>query len=379
VLVLGPPVPAGWNHAMPNRDLMRAIRTRVGGSFQDFLSNLYGTSEGGSLGPEGALEENPFQGESEAAAQGTSANAVEGTPSDSQADTPKTDEPESAKPERRAGALPSAAVGASATLRPLMLMWIGEDGQLYHTTVDRLGEETFGSGELGAKDFDFLAFNEPMEFPTAATVADFNGDGNADIGFIVSQQGYFRVFLANEDGTYTEGSRVEVGRGPRSLVAGDFNRDGRTDVAISSVGTGLVTVLFSDPASYFRYRTLWLDTYRDYVNAADTRQAGAPDLVGMEFSEHANVLLDFSMPEGMPSTRVFDYSPSLETQLTAQGGRTVRLNAVMLGNTLSLNLDNRAGQMVNTVNLAGGANACLILGDLERDGSIRVAVAKPKH
>ena len=53
------------------------------------------------------------------------------------------------------------------------------------------------------------------------------------------------VLLGNGDGTFQNQVTYAVGTGPDALVAGDFNGDGRTDLAAANDGSNDVSVLLS--------------------------------------------------------------------------------------------------------------------------------------
>jgi hypothetical protein len=68
-------------------------------------------------------------------------------------------------------------------------------------------------------------------FPTSVLVADFNGDGILDLAF--SDLNGVEIALGNGDGTFTEtsASPIPVPSELYSLKAGDFNHDGKIDIA----------------------------------------------------------------------------------------------------------------------------------------------------
>ena len=88
--------------------------------------------------------------------------------------------------------------------------------------------ESFGSGTT----FDGLVSG------------DFHGDGNLDLAVLVTlpdDDGEIQVFLGNGDGTFGKAIITDLGSFPTtafpvsnpSLVAGDFNGDNLTDLAVS--------------------------------------------------------------------------------------------------------------------------------------------------
>ncbi len=87
-------------------------------------------------------------------------------------------------------------------------------------------------------------FDQGVSLPGAnyPVVADFNGDGILDIAGSVAVQdpdgpmddGYVSVYLGAGDGSFTEAAKLNVLRWPRSIVVGDFNRDGKPDLAVAN-------------------------------------------------------------------------------------------------------------------------------------------------
>ena len=72
--------------------------------------------------------------------------------------------------------------------------------------------------------------------PTSSSVAvaDFNGDGNADVAYATSASGvgYAVVLPGNGDGTFQPSLASQVGPPGGLVAAGDFNRDGKADLAV---------------------------------------------------------------------------------------------------------------------------------------------------
>ncbi|MFP5226749.1 MAG: FG-GAP-like repeat-containing protein [Acidobacteriota bacterium] len=79
-------------------------------------------------------------------------------------------------------------------------------------------------------------------FPTAIAVGDFNGDGKDDVAVSNSQDDTVTILIGNGDGTFTAAPIALTGSQPSAMVAGDFNRDGKLDLAILNAGNGTITV-----------------------------------------------------------------------------------------------------------------------------------------
>ncbi len=82
----------------------------------------------------------------------------------------------------------------------------------------------------------------------AVAIADFDGDGNLDLAVDSSPgstSGIFSFLSGNGDGTFNTPQIIHVGVDPLSIATGDFNGDGKPDVAINSANAGTATILLN--------------------------------------------------------------------------------------------------------------------------------------
>ena len=155
----------------------------------------------------------------------------------------------------------TTAPGGYPTPDDITLADVNGDGSLDIVAVGRAPGQasTFlnnGSGIFGAAISSLIG---PYNWDSrASAVADFNGDGLADIVVPIQwdlNAGPFNqvaVLLGDGTGHFEFEQDFAVGFGPYSqptdVVAGDFNGDGRADFAVSNAGENSVTVMLNIPS-----------------------------------------------------------------------------------------------------------------------------------
>src|SRR5205807_1177255 len=97
--------------------------------------------------------------------------------------------------------------------------------------------------------------------PQSVVVGDFNGDGILDLAVANYDTGMpagpppvwpsptpyiVSVLLGNSDGTFQLARNFSVGTQPFSVAVGDFNGDGKQDLAVANIADNTVSVLLGN-------------------------------------------------------------------------------------------------------------------------------------
>src|ERR1700733_6082507 len=127
-------------------------------------------------------------------------------------------------------------------------------------------------------------------FPETVRSGDFNNDGLQDLVVANGKDNTLSILLGNGDGTFTpaSGSPVPVDGFPFFTAVADFNGDGSADVAVSNADDSTVSVLLGNgdgtftqaagsPIAGFNYNPV-------QIAAADFNGDGKPDLAVADYT-----------------------------------------------------------------------------------------------
>ena len=136
----------------------------------------------------------------------------------------------------------------------------------------------------------------------AMLVGDFNLDGKLDLAIVHQQasasnttQGALTILLGNGDGTFTEaaGSPYLTGNTSTSVTTGDFNNDGFADLAVGAQAdsTRSITVLLGNGTGSFTSSSVGIAGQVEGLTAADFDGDGNIDLVAVNVTGNADLVL----------------------------------------------------------------------------------------
>jgi hypothetical protein len=246
--------------------------------------------------------------------------------------------------------------------------------------------------------------------PSSIVAGDFTGDGHTDLAIVnnvtlANPQGTVSVLLGNGDGTFQPQVAYAVGSGelaePSAIVAGDFNGDGRLDIAVVNSGfykdpysDGTVSVLLGNGDGTFQPQLTYAVGPSPYgIAAGDFTGDGRTDLAVYEespnpqefynpgtltYTSEVSVLLSNGDGTFQPA-KTFSVGlyagPIVAGDFTGDG-RTDLAVANDGSNTVSVLLGNGDGTFQPQVTFAVGTQPeAIVTGDFTGDGHLDLAVA----
>ncbi len=280
-----------------------------------------------------------------------------------------------------AGMLPQSVVAADLngdTADDLVVANYNGLGQAFGSTVSVLMSN--GSGRFLTDEYYPTGIG-----PTAIVAGDFNGDGKLDMA-VANGNPYTRpdqtvsVLLGNGDGTFQSHADYPTGNFPISIASGDFNGDGKQDLVTANHDDDTVSVLLANSDGTFRSHVDYAaDSFPFSVVVGDFNGDGKKDIAVASVGDNSVGIL-LGNGDGTFRSRVA-YATGPVPVFVAAGdvngdGKLDLATANSGNNTVSVLLGKGDGTFGNHLDMpAGGAPLSIAVSDFNGDGNGDLAVA----
>ncbi len=150
-------------------------------------------------------------------------------------------------------------------------------------TLNNLTQGGSFLGNIGLAGPGMSTFQPQKTYPTGTSpfqvaVADFNGDGIADLA-VTDGVNTVGVLLGNSDGTFQTEKAYATGSHPYGVAVWDFNGDGFADLVITNNGSNTISVLLGNGDGTFQpQQTFSVGNSPGWVAIADFNEDGIADL-----------------------------------------------------------------------------------------------------
>ena len=224
--------------------------------------------------------------------------------------------------------------------------------------------------------------------PSSLAVRDLNGDGNLDV--VVANygcspcsppiRGSVSVLVGNGDGTFQAVAKYDTGPNPQSVAVGDFNGDGKPDLAVANDGSTNIAVLLGNGDATFQAAVSYgmggaPPRATDILTTGDFNGDNKLDLA---VANSGGVSVLFGNGDGTFQPAV-SYATGANPESVAAGDFNADGKpdlAVASGNGVSVLLNTGDGTFQAAVNYgAGGSTGSVVAGDFNGDGKTDLAVA----
>jgi len=243
---------------------------------------------------------------------------------------------------------------------------------------------------LGKVDGTFApaVFYDTGVQPVAVVVGDFDGDGRLDLAianqncgsqFSCGANGSVSILLGNGDGTFQPHTDVASGTQPGSMAVGDFNADGKLDLAISNGAQNSVLVLLGNGDGTFQGPVAYgTPAMALGVAAGDFNGDGKIDLAVAGSQGAVSIFLGAGDGTFQPAGEVLVLPGPHAVMVGDFNGDGMADLAVIYSqeNAVSILLGNGDGTFQPRLDYPTGIYpAALALGDFNGDGRLDLAVA----
>jgi hypothetical protein len=224
--------------------------------------------------------------------------------------------------------------------------------------------------------------------PESVSIGDLNNDGKMDLAVANYTSNSVSTFLNTSTSTFSLANKVDytTGTGPTSVAIGDFNNDGKADLAVANFSSSSVSIFLNTSTSTFS-----LATKVDYTTGSGSQSVAIGDLnndgkldlaVANGSSASVSTLLntststisfsskvDYTTGTGPISVAIGDLDNDGKLDLAVANGSSASVSTFLNTSTSTFSLANKVDYTTGT-----GPHSVAI-SDLNNDGKMDLAVA----
>jgi hypothetical protein len=143
---------------------------------------------------------------------------------------------------------------------------------------------------------DRLSFDAPRVYPVpgavSVAVGNFNGDGRPDLAVTDGNYSTVAILLANGRGGFHPAVHYAVGEDSMAVAVGDFNGDGKLDLVVANSESSNISILLGNGDGTFRPQVTYaVGAGPHSVAVADFDGNGSLDLAVTNISGSVSILL----------------------------------------------------------------------------------------
>lgn len=256
------------------------------------------------------------------------------------------------------------------------LIFLGDfdgSGILRYSYAKRAGDATFTFDDASRT---FVIFNNQsaVESQRSFAVEDMDGDGNADLLQTSRAALFGTVLLGDGGGNFRYANYFLTAYEPTVAVPGPMQDNGR-DIVSVDLRTGSYTV-FLEQGLYIPYRQGFLGLVPDYLTHLMELGTGLDFLSAAQTGSAPHVFKWLDGDSLSEVSHALPGGPSIAVDGDRQlDGALGSLQVYQTGTTASVVLSNYQGQSFNVANLRVSPQIFLVIGDIERGGTLDVGVA----
>jgi hypothetical protein len=215
------------------------------------------------------------------------------------------------------------------------------DGKLDLAVANACGDSTCNGNPkgtltilLGDGTGNFTLASSPTTdvFPISVAVGDFNGDGKLDLAVSDDGSRTVLIFLGDGTGKFTRAGSYATGNNAFQTVVGDFNGDGRADVAVANLGSDTVSAFVQSSVVTFTPSNLTFTNQKVGTTSAPqptTLMNGYAAINISSITIGGEDLLDFSETNTCPSNLPAESSCTIGVKFTPITGGTRTANVLV--------------------------------------------------